>query len=184
MNIFTCSWSDWFHPAADAWRDEAWEIIRRTPHHAYQILTKRPELILDRLPSDWGDGWENVWLGVSVENANYVRRIDDLRRVPARVRFLSLEPLLGPLPDLDLTGTNWVIVGGESGPGYRPCNPEWVREIRDQCVAADVAFFFKQWGGFRPKSGGRELDGRTWDEFPRMETGARRRRTDNNLLPD
>jgi protein gp37 len=164
--IFTCSWSDWFHPAADVWRDEAWDVIRQTPRHTYQILTKRPELIPGRLPSDWGDGWANVWLGVSVESQGYVRRIDHLRRRPARVRFLSLEPLLGPLPNLDLTGIHWVIVGGESGPGFRPCDPAWVLSIRDQCVAAGVSFFFKQWGGRTAKAGGRELDGRTWDEFP------------------
>lgn len=165
--IFACSWSDWFHPAADAWRAEAWEIIRRTPQHTYQILTKRPERILDCLPSDWGNGWPNVWLGVSVESQDYTPRIDLLRQVPAAVRFLSLEPLLGPLPNLDLRGIGWVIVGGESGPFYRKCNGLWIRAIRNQCVGAAVPFYFKQWGGRRPKSSGRLLDCRTWNEFPR-----------------
>ncbi|OGR40687.1 MAG: hypothetical protein A2X35_09270 [Elusimicrobia bacterium GWA2_61_42] len=164
--IFTCSWSDWFHKTADPWRDEAWEIIRATPRHSYQILTKRPERILNHLPSAWGSGWPNAWIGASVETSDYARRIDLLREVPARIRFLSLEPLLGPLPNLSLDGIHWVIVGGESGPGYRPCNPNWVRSIRDQCLEAAVPFFFKQWGGRTSKAGGRELDGRTWDGMP------------------
>lgn len=108
----------------------------------------------------------NVWQGVSVENAAHVARIDDLRAVPAAVRFLSLEPLLGPLPDLPLTDIHWVIVGGESGPSRRPVDPAWVRDIRDQCVAAGVPFFFKRWGGRVAKAGGRLLDRRTWDEMP------------------
>lgn len=164
--VFTCSWSDWFHPAADQWRAEAWEIIRATPHHTYQLLTKRPELMPDRLPADWGNGWRNVWLGVSVENSDYMQRIDALRQVPAHLRFLSLEPLLGPLPNLNLQGIGWVIVGGESGPSYRRCNGLWVREIRNQCVRSSVPFFFKQWGGRTPKTHGRLLDGRKWSEFP------------------
>ncbi len=108
---------------------------------------------------------ENVWIGVSVESQPYAYRMDLLRQVPARVRFVSCEPLLGPL-ELDLTGIGWVIVGGESGPKHRPMKPEWVRSIRDQCVSAGVPFFFKQWGGRTPRSGGRLLDGRTWEEFP------------------
>ena len=167
--IFTCSWSDWFHKAADPWRAEAWEIIRATPQHTYQILTKRPERILKCLPSDWGDGWPNVWLGVSVENEDYLSRIDLLKKAPARTRFLSLEPLLGPLSRLNLTEIQWAIVGGESGPGYRTPQLDWVRSIRDQCIDADVRLFFKQWGGPKPDSFGRELDGRTWDEFPPQE---------------
>ncbi len=114
----------------------------------------------------------NVWLGASVENTGCARRIQALQATPAAVRFLSLEPLLGPLPDLDLEGIHWVIVGGESGPGARRMDPDWVRDIRDQCQRAGVAFFFKQWGGVRKKLAGRELDGRTWDEMPRTEGAA------------
>jgi protein gp37 len=114
----------------------------------------------------------NVWLGTSVERDDYVRRADALRAAPATTRFLSLEPLLGPLPSLDLAGIDWVIVGGESGPGYRPVDPAWVRGLRDRCLAAGVAFFFKQWGGPTPKAGGRLLDGRTWDQYPPLWAGA------------
>jgi protein gp37 len=115
----------------------------------------------------------NVWLGTSVENDRWTTRADDLRGVPGEwVRFLSCEPLLGPLPSLDLTDIDWVIVGGESGPNHRPIRAEWVRDIRDRCVAAGVPFFFKQWGGRTPKSGGRLLDGRTWDEHPALAVAA------------
>lgn len=164
--VFTCSWSDFFIAAADDWRGDAWEIIRATPHLTYQILTKRPERIATRLPSDWGNGWPHVWLGVSVENARWQHRIDVLRAIPAAERFLSLEPLLGPLPALTLAGISWVIVGGESGPKARPMRPEWVRDIRDQCREQTVPFFFKQWGGTNTKKAGRLLDGQTWDEYP------------------
>jgi protein gp37 len=108
----------------------------------------------------------NVWLGTSIESDTYTWRADHLRATPAAVRFISAEPLLGPLPSLDLTGIDWLIVGGESGAGHRPMNPEWVRDLRDCALNAGTAFFFKQWGGIRPKSGGRTLDGRTWDEMP------------------
>ncbi|HET8895415.1 MAG TPA: DUF5131 family protein [Gaiellaceae bacterium] len=151
--VFTCSWSDWFHPGADAWRDEAWQIIRATPHLTYQILTKRPELISDRLPADWGDGYENVWLGVSVENSRFTWRVDELRAVPATVRFISAEPLLGSLFDrtgkrkpLVLEAIDWLIVGGESGPGSRKLELEWALELMDACDEAGVAFFMKQLG--------------------------------------
>jgi protein gp37 len=109
-----------------------------------------------------------VWLGTSIESDSYVWRADHLRAAPAAVRFISAEPLLGSLPSLDLTGIDWLIAGGESGKDHRPIDPKWVRDLRDRCNDADVAFFFKQWGGIRPKSGGRELDGRTWDEMPTM----------------
>lgn len=165
--VFTCSWSDFFHQGADGWRSEAWDIIRATSRHTYQVLSKRPERIARCLPPDWYAGWPHVWLGVTVENADYVGRIDILRQLPAKVRFLSIEPMLGPIPNLDLTGIHWVIVGGESGPHFRPCDPAWVRDICDQCVASGVPFFFKQLGGLTPKAGGRALDGRFWDEFPR-----------------
>ena len=146
--VFTCSWSDFFIKDADPWRDEAWAIVRATPQHTYQVLTKRPHLIARRLP--WpaeGPAWPNVWLGVSVELVNFYGRIDELVKVPAAVRFLSLEPLLGPLPGLPLEGIGWVIVGGESGPGWRPMAVEWLEAIRDQCVAADVPLFVKQDAG-------------------------------------
>lgn len=153
--VFTCSWSDWFHEGADAWRDEAWEIIRRTPHLTYQILTKRPERIAEHLPADWGAlGYDNVWLGVSVENQRHVSRLDWLTGVPARLRFVSAEPLLGPLnlsaplaggADLDLIG--WVIAGGESGPDARPMAEDWVRALRDECAGAGIPYFLKQLGG-------------------------------------
>ncbi len=142
------------------------ECIKATPQHVYQVLTKRPER-LEEL-REKGLRWpDNVWLGVSVESEQYMERIDLLRDEQVTVRFLSLEPLLGPLPNLDLDGIHWVIVGGESGRRARPMDPEWVREIREQCIAADVPFFFKQWGGKRKKKSGRELDGRFWDEMPR-----------------
>ena len=166
--VFTCSWSDFFIEDADPWRSEAWDIIRATPHHTYQILTKLPERISACLPSDWPLG--NVWLGVSVETPRFFWRIDLLRRIPAAIRFLSIEPLLAPMPALPLEGISWVIVGGESGPRCRPMKPEWVRHIRDQCKETGVAFFFKQWGGPRKDTTGRRLDGRTWNEMPRVRT--------------
>ncbi len=165
--IFTCSWSDFFIEEADPWRAEAWGIMQATPQHTYQILTKRPDRIAFNLPKGWP--FHNVWLGVSVENPRFYWRIERLRAIPSFVRFLSLEPLLAPLPYLPLAGISWVIVGGESGPGCRPMAVEWVRDIRDQCIAAGVPFFFKQWGGTRKSATGRQLDGRSWDEFPRAQ---------------
>lgn len=163
--VFTCSWSDWFHPDADAWRTEAWEIVRRCPNLIFQILTKRPELIPDRLPLDWRDGYPNVWLGVSVENPAFLHRMDSLRQIPAAIRFISAEPLLAPLGPLNLKGFHWVIVGGESGPGFRPMDHAWAREIRDQCQREHVAFFFKQSAAIRTEMG-TLLDGREWKEYP------------------
>ena len=158
--IFTCSWSDFFIEEADAWRGDAWGVICSTPRHTYQILTKRPERIKpDRLPA-------NCWLGTSVENQKFYWRISQINSVIASVRFLSIEPLLGPMPDLPLDGINWVIVGGESGTGFRPLNLNWVRQIRDQCVDRGVAFFFKQKSAFLSKREDRLLDGREWNEFP------------------
>jgi protein gp37 len=168
--IFTCSWSDFFIEEADSWRPEAWDIIRATPRHTYQILTKRPERIAAHLPDGWP--FANVWLGVSVENPRFYWRIELLRQVPAFLRFLSLEPLLAPMPSLPFDGISWVIVGGESGPKCRRMKAEWVREIRAQCVEAGVPFFFKQWGGPRKDVAGRKLDGRVWNEMPsRPKTG-------------
>lgn len=163
--IFTCSWSDFFIAQADEWRDEAWEVIRNTPHHTYQILTKRPERIIEHLPNGWP--FRNVWLGVSVENPRFYNRIEVLAGIPAGIRFLSLEPLLAPMPRLPLDGISWVVVGGESGPGCRPMQAEWVRDIRNQCAKAKVAFFFKQWGGPRKDVTGRVLDGKVWNAMPR-----------------
>lgn len=171
--IFTCSWSDWFIAEADEWRDEAWNVIRHTPYHTYQILTKRPERIISNLPWDWGSGWSNVWLGVSIESQHYVFRKELLAQVPAKVRFISAEPLLGPLDFGALNSIHWVITGGESGPKARPMKVEWVQEIRDQCLDAKVAFFHKQNGGTRRINGtwgGRVIDGRTWDYMPQINT--------------
>lgn len=227
--VFVCSWSDFFIEEADDWREEAWGEIRQAPHLTWIILTKRPQNISDRLPSDWGNGWPNVYLGVTAENQQAAdERIPLLLQTPAAVRFISAEPLLGAV-DLtvirvddkttvnSLTGgaitktgfvemdielppfmgnkLDLVIVGGESGPGARPCHPDWVRSLRDQCQASGVKFFFKQWGEWGPvdqninwdgkrnlgtfghykegdlvkcgkKQAGRLLDGRTWDEMP------------------
>ncbi len=158
--IFTCSWSDFFIEEADAWREDAWEIIAGTPQHTYQILTKRPERIEDE------DYAPNVWFGVSVENARYYSRIATLQKIRCSVRFLSIEPLLGPMTDLPLDGISWVIVGGESGPNFRPLNLDWVRDIREHCLEKGIAFFFKQHSALQPKRLGRLLDGREWNEFP------------------
>jgi protein gp37 len=165
--VFTCSLSDWFHQDADDWRPEAWQVIRHCPHLRFQVLTKRPLRIADHLPPDWGDGYDNVWLGVSIEDNEHVWRADILRHIPARVRFISAEPLLGPLPDLDLRGFHWLIGGGESGPGYRPMDRNWARQLRDRATAQGVAFFFKQSASIRPGQGDL-LDGRPWHEFPPM----------------
>jgi len=211
--VFTCSWSDWFHPDADPWRAEAWDIVRRCPNLILQILTKRAELIPARLPPDWKrhrqlhgptyeppsvyvprsfqppgltyeppsfyvpqkhetrlsepyTGYLNVWLGVSVETPNFLHRMDLLRQIPAAVRFISAEPLLAPLGTLNLEGFHWVIVGGESGPGFRPMDHAWAREIRDQCQREQVAFFFKQSAAIRTEMG-TQLDGREWKEYPK-----------------
>ena len=140
------------------------DTIVSTNRHTFQVLTKRPERALQiagQLP--WPT---NLWLGVSVENDDYSYRIDLLRQIPAQTKFLSLEPLLGPMPSLNLTNIDWVITGGESGPKSRTVKPEWVTAIRDQCVEQQTPFFFKQWGGSNKKRSGRELDGTTWDQFP------------------
>ena len=164
--IFTCSWSDWFIAEADNWREEAWEIIKRTPQHTYQILTKRPERIKEHLPGDWSNGYQNVWLGVSVEDAAAKSRIDELRQVPAQVRFLSVEPLLSEVTPVSLLGIDWVIVGGESGPDHRLMDLQHARNVRDACLTQGVPFFFKQVGGTRPSSKGDLLDGVQWQQMP------------------
>jgi protein gp37 len=163
--IFVNSMSDLFHPKVPAgFVGQVFEVMAATPQHTYQVLTKRPKRARQLLRS-WAPA-PNVWLGVSVEDDSQVERADILREVPAAVRFLSCEPLLGPLSSLDLARIDWVIVGGESGPDFRPMRAEWAVGLRDRCVAADIPFFFKQWGGRTPKSGGRLLEDRTWDQMP------------------
>jgi protein gp37 len=164
--IFVNSMSDLFHEEIPlAFIERVFEIMLRASHHQFQVLTKRSTRMA-AIARSLGVP-KNVWMGVSIESAKYVFRADDLRAVPVRVRFLSLEPLLGPIPNLNLHGIHWVIAGGESGPHARPMAPEWLREIRDQCHRARVPFFFKQWGGPRKHVTGRTLDGRTWDEMPK-----------------
>lgn len=160
-----CDWAD--KNAPDGQRDRLWDLIRTTPALDWQLLTKRAPNIAKSLPPDWGDGYENVWLGVTVENRKHgLPRIKHLRSVPARVRFLSIEPLLEDFGPLDLSGIHWVIVGGESGPLARPMQPEWVASIRAQCEAQGVPFFFKQWGGRRDK-GGCLISGGEIKQWPR-----------------
>ncbi|WP_280316316.1 DUF5131 family protein [Nocardia wallacei] len=166
--VFVNSMSDLFHARVPiAYVRDVFDVMRETPQHTYQVLTKR-SVRLRRIAEhlDWPS---NVWMGVSVENEAHLDRIDHLRSVPATVRFLSCEPLLGALHGLCLDRVDWVIVGGESGAGFRPIDGVWVREIRDACADAGVPFFFKQWGGRTPKAMGRELDGRLWDEMPIVE---------------
>lgn len=168
--VFVNSMSDLFHGKVPLeFIRDVFRVISETPQHTYQVLTKRA--IRARKLATKLEWPENLWLGVSVESPAYFRRVDELREVPAAVKFLSCEPLLGPLDGIDLAGIDWVIAGGESGHNYRPMNLAWARSIRDACQSANVAFFFKQWGGRTPKALGRELDGRTWDEMPRAAIG-------------
>jgi protein gp37 len=163
--VFVNSMSDLFHKDVPAeFIAQCFAVMEEAAHHTFQVLTKRPERAAElarRLP--WP---ENVWMGTSVESAEYARRIQQLTEIPARIRFLSLEPLLGPIPRLPLAGMDWVIVGGESGPGARRMEPVWVFEIRDRCLEYGVPFFFKQWGGVHKCRAGRELEGRVWEEMP------------------
>lgn len=172
--IFVNSMSDLFHEYVPAsFIHDVFDVMRRAHWHQYQILTKRSERLMEL---DSSLGWApHIWMGVSVENHRFLHRIDHLRRTRAKVKFLSLEPLLGPLPGLNLVDIDWVIVGGESGPRARPMDPKWVKSIRDQCRSAGVAFFFKQWGGVFKSRTGRDLDGRTWDEMPASRDSALRR---------
>lgn len=165
QRFFVNSMSDLFHSQVpEDYIRQIFEVMREADWHIFQILTKRAGRLRHLGPRlDWPP---NVWIGVSIENDLLTPRANALREIPAAVRFLSCEPLLGPLPSLRLEGIHWVITGGESGPEARPCDPAWVRAIRDLCIASGVTFYHKQWGGRTPKSGGRELDGRTWDEFP------------------
>jgi protein gp37 len=165
QTVFVNSMSDLFHEEISVeFIGEVFNVMQKAHWHRFQVLTKRGrrlEELAPRLP--WP---ENVWMGVTVENADYISRVDCLRRTPAAIKFLSLEPLLGPLPRLDLSGIDWVIVGGESGPGARPMTEAWAVEIRDQCISQGVRFFFKQWGGVNKKKNGRILQGKMWDEMP------------------
>ncbi len=167
--IFVNSMSDLFHKKVPTGLiDRVFDTMEKADWHVFQVLTKRSSLMRDYLKQRYGDVTPpaHIWLGVSVEDNRSNKRIELLRQAPAAVRFLSIEPLIGAVGKVDLSGIHWVIAGGESGPGARPMSIEWAREIRDQCAGQGVAFFFKQWGGIRPKSGGRELDGREWNELP------------------
>jgi protein gp37 len=165
QTIFVNSMSDLFHDDVPSpYIFELFAVMRRAHWHRFQVLTKRSQRLAELSPQlEWS---QNIWMGVSVESHNYCPRIDDLRSTQARVKFLSLEPLLGPLVNINLEGMDWVIVGGESGPGARPIDPAWVKDLRDQCRCARVPFFFKQWGGRNKKQAGRVLEGRTWDQMP------------------
>lgn len=164
--IFVNSMSDLFHELMpDSFLEECFATMKKADWHIYQILTKRPERML-AFAKKHNNIPDHIWMGTSVESALYVPRIDLLRKVPCKVKFVSFEPLLGSVGKVDLSGVSWVIVGGESGPHFREMKSEWVREIRHLCKQQKVAFFFKQWGGRTPKSGGRELDGKKWDEYP------------------
>jgi protein gp37 len=170
--IFVNSMSDLFHDQVPLeFVRRVFEAMTATPQHTYQILTKRAERLEELAPElDWPN---NVWMGVSVESADYLHRIGPLRRTKAAIKFLSLEPLLGPLDAMNLEMIDWVIAGGESGPGARLVDPNWIRSIRDQCKSAKVAFHFKQWGGVNKKKAGRLLDGETWSEFPKKPLESR-----------
>lgn len=165
--VFVNSMSDLFHKSVPAtFIEQVFDVMNRASQHRFQVLTKRPNRVSQmegRL--DWAP---NIWLGVSIESERWMGRLAILKSTGARVKFLSLEPLLGPLPNIELDGIDWVIVGGESGPGARPMEADWVRDIRDQCQRNDVPFFFKQWGGVFKKKTGRMLDNRVWDEMPRL----------------
>lgn len=172
--IFVNSMSDLFHErVSDAFISDVWQVMRRTPHHHYQILTKRPERMAKLVATSIGETLPNVWLGASIENADVVERIGHLRRAPAAIRFISFEPLIGAVGSVDLSDIHWAIVGGESGKSARPIREEWIDEIHLQCLSAGTAFFFKQWGTWgkdnkkrSKKANGREYRGRTWDEMP------------------
>lgn len=173
QKVFVNSWSDFFIKEADNWRGEAWEIIKKTPHLIYQILTKRPERIIDCLPKDWGDGYSNVWLGITIEHQKYIRRLGLINHIPAKIKFISYEPALGKI-DLRIFFrhhwmVDWVISGGESGYNSRPAKMEWFQSIRDQCFEFDVSYFHKQNGGNKKIDGvwgGAEMDGKFYCAIP------------------
>jgi len=170
-SVFVNSMSDLFHKDVpfDFIR-RVFDVMTRASHHRFQILTKRSQRLTELSTQlTWP---ENVWMGVSVESADYLPRLDDLRRTGAEIKFVSFEPLLGPIPQINLDSIDWVIVGGESGPAARPMHPDWPTNIRDQCINADVPFFFKQWGGTNRKKTGRILDGQTWNDMPSEHSDA------------
>lgn len=169
--IFVNSMSDLFHAdVPEKFIRDVFSTMVRADHHVYQVLTKRPQRLAKLAQSlPWPD---HVWIGVSIESNEVAWRADFLRRVPATVRFISAEPLIGPIDKVNLDGIHWLITGGESGMHHRPCDPNWVRDARDHCLAESVAYFHKQWGGRTSKAGGRELDGRTWDEIPAISRAA------------
>jgi len=163
--VFVNSMSDLFHEDVPlSFIKKVFDVMCRSPHHIFQVLTKRSERLRELGPKlPWPS---NIWMGVSIENSDYTYRIDDLKKTSAKVKFLSMEPLLGSIPVLKLAGINWVIVGGESGPKARMMNEDWVIQIKNQCLDASVPFFFKQWGGINKKKAGRSLEGQTWDAMP------------------
>lgn len=169
--IFTNSMSDLFHEDVPLdFVEQVFAVMAKAHWHTFQVLTKRHERLAELAPLlPWPP---NVWMGVSIENKRWVRRADYLRQVPAAVRFISAEPLLGPLVGLELDGIDWVIAGGESGPGHRPVREDWLVDVRDRCLVAGVPYFFKQWGGPRPKSGGRLLEGKEWSQMPELALAA------------
>jgi protein gp37 len=169
--IFVNSMSDLFDKdIPDEYIRRVFEVMNKADWHIFQVLTKRsPRLARLGQSLPWS---QNIWVGVSIELDQYRWRADHLRKVPAHTRFISAEPLLGPLENLNLEGIHWLITGGESGPGHRPCDPAWVRSLRDRCLDTGVAFFHKQWGGRTPKAGGRLLDGQTWDQYPQTSMAA------------
>lgn len=172
--IFVNSMSDLFHKGVpDHFVGQVFDVMEKADQHVFQVLTKRSSRMAAFTRRRYGDAAppSNVWLGVSVEDGLRKGRIGHLRRAAAEVRFLSVEPFIGPMGEIDLSDIDWVIVGGESGPGHRPMLPEWVDEVQEQCAEQGVAFFFKQWGGLRPKTNGRLLKGREWNEFPRERDG-------------
>jgi protein gp37 len=167
QRIFVNSMSDLFQDGVpEHFIERVWHVMAKAHWHSFQILTKRPELMQPLLSRPKFATLSNVWLGTSVESAEYVERLDALRATPAAIRFVSFEPLLGPLERVNLSNIDWAIVGGESGPKARPIERDWVKDVRRQCRDQDVAFFFKQWGGHNKKKSGRRLDGRTYDEYP------------------
>lgn len=168
--VFVNSMSDLFHDDVPVdFIEQVWRVMKSTPRHTYQILTKRPDRMARLLAQRPFEVLPNVWLGTSVEDDRVLHRLDDLRRVPAAIRFVSLEPLIGSVAGGNLSGIHWAIVGGESGPRAREVKPEWVEEIQDMCTTSKTAFFFKQWGGVRPKSGGRMLNGSEWNQYPTLD---------------
>ncbi len=172
--IFVNSMSDLFHErVSDEFILDVWQVMRETPHHNYQILTKRPERMAALVAAQIGEVLPNVWLGTSIENRDVIHRIEHLRKAPAAIRFISFEPLIGPVGEVELRAIHWAIIGGESGKSARPIREEWIDEVYAQCLAAGTAFFFKQWGTWgkdnkkrSKKANGREYRGRTWDEMP------------------